>query len=881
MKKCFGIIAIMLAVVACYSDIDNQPIHNGIDNGECITITAKLAPLSSPTKAVQDQGNGTIRATWQEGETIAVLYRANGEHNVAVAAITGVDDGGTATISFNVVSGTADDTPCTLVYPYNAARADGTGIKDYNALFSTQDGSLRPDLDVRVGDGTIQVSQPGLVVTTQPAPRYAIFRFTLKNSDSNNYIPAKTLTVRNAANEVITTVSLSTATSSLYVALPAAASGTVYKFSADDDDQSTYWKVQRLTKETQAGYYYTTTLSMTTSLAVDISRYTDNFTVQDGTTLTGELQHNVKISIRSGAAVTLAGVTINGVNSDSENNHYYRWGGITCMGDATLILKDGTTNIVKGFDSAYPGIHVQSTQSTLIIQGEIAGTGKLMASSNGYAAGIGGGYDVSCGNIVIEGGIVEATGGIGSAGIGSGKEHTCGDITISGGIVNATGGDGGAGIGSGSSSYYYGDDNSNCGAISISGGNVTALGGARAAGIGSGFANGGEARCGSITIFGGVVTATGGQYGAGIGTGSYDNTGSSVCGDITIMKSVMRVVATKGSSATNSIGAGLNGTCGTVTIGDNTGPVQTSPFTFLPEIPGTLKGKFSVSGTNKVYFSQGNLQATYDGTAWSWAFAEHQWDFIGGKTERGAGEITGNNLINGNGTVSAPGTIDLFGWVGSSSKVLTGYPARYGISNSMNKFDDVYGNDSRLDHLMSDWGTLAITNGGGVENVGWRTLSAGEWIWMLGPDKSPNPGSNCRTSSTVNGTPNARFTQATINTDAAPVKGLIIFPDDYEGGTPAGVTWDAINTGATQYATACTSAGWLALENAGCVFLPAADDRWGNYVGYLNWGYYWTSTSGGNGFSYVLEFMGKMLEVSPGLSIRHPGYSVRVVRNAN
>ena len=34
---------------------------------------------------------------------------------------------------------------------------------------------------------------------------------------------------------------------------------------------------------------------------------------------------------------------------------------------------------------------------------------------------------------------------------------------------------------------------------------------------------------------------------------------------------------------------------------------------------------------------------------------------------------------------------------------------------------------------------------------------------------------------------------ATINTDATSVKGLIIFPDVYTAGTPAGVTWGTIN----------------------------------------------------------------------------------------
>ena len=84
----------------------------------------------------------------------------------------------------------------------------------------------------------------------------------------------------------------------------------------------------------------------------------------------------------------------------------YNWAGITCVGDATIILKDGTTNTVKGFNSDYSGIFVPKDK-TLTIKGETEGTGKLIASSNGDGAGIGGGDGISstnknCGNIATQ-----------------------------------------------------------------------------------------------------------------------------------------------------------------------------------------------------------------------------------------------------------------------------------------------------------------------------------------------------------------------------------------------------------------------------------------------------------------------------------------------
>ena len=256
-------------------------------------------------------------------------------------------------------------------------------------------------------------------------------------------------------------------------------------------------------------------------LTLDLATVTTDTTVGDGDTLTGTLGANVKISIADGATVTLDGVTINGVYNTS-----YRWAGITCLGDATIILSG--TNTVKGFYDEYPGIHVPQNK-TLTIEG----SGSLTASSNGYGCGIGGGYQITCGNIVIAGGNITATGG-NQAGIGGGYHGSCGNISITGGTITATGGNNSAGIGGG----YIGG-------------------------------------CGNISITGGTVNATGGDFAAGIGGGQ-----SSSCGTVTITNGVTSVTATKGMGADYSIGAGESGSCGTVTVGGATGAITTSPYTY-------------------------------------------------------------------------------------------------------------------------------------------------------------------------------------------------------------------------------------------------------------------------------------------------------------
>ncbi|HOO07171.1 MAG TPA: hypothetical protein PLH83_11905 [Ruminococcus sp.] len=244
---------------------------------------------------------------------------------------------------------------------------------------------------------------------------------------------------------------------------------------------------------------------------VDLSALTENYEAKDGEVLTGELKENVKISVADGAKVTLKDVTINGVHDEN-----YQWAGITCNGDAKLILEG--TNTIKGFYWIYPGVYI-APEKTLTIDG----TGSLNASSLG-GAGIGGGRQINCGNITINGGTVIANGGENAAGIGGGSDDSCGNIVINGGTVTASGGVMGAGIGSPN-----------------------------------------DSTCGDITINGGTVTAKGGALGAGIGCAYY-----SECGNITIADTVTKVTATKGDDAQNSIGtcSSSQGYCGTVTIAD-------------------------------------------------------------------------------------------------------------------------------------------------------------------------------------------------------------------------------------------------------------------------------------------------------------------------
>ena len=256
--KIFMMAALALTFAACSNDDnDLQAPAEQPAKAEGITITATLAPkdAGATTRAVSE-GTDEIVVEWAVNEHIAILYTVGSEKYMADARITGVDGSGAATISFTVVSGTADNTACTLVYPYSA-RDYKSGVKDAATLLSAQDGTLNANLDVRVGAGTIRTTTPGLDVTTQPEAQFAIFKFTVKNADASATIDVKPLTVTiGTQNYVITPAS---ATSTLYAALPAVSSQTV-SFSATGSDKTYTCSKDGVTFA--AGKYYQSTLKM-------------------------------------------------------------------------------------------------------------------------------------------------------------------------------------------------------------------------------------------------------------------------------------------------------------------------------------------------------------------------------------------------------------------------------------------------------------------------------------------------------------------------------------------------------------------------------------------------------------------------------------------
>lgn len=237
----------------------------------------------------------------------------------------------------------------------------------------------------------------------------------------------------------------------------------------------------------------------------------DNVNDFNGKTLTGTTTNGIYIS--NGVTVDLTIENLNITKSEDISSC------ISVGYGATLNLTIKGENNLKATGWGSAGIEVMGqTKATLRITSASTGT---LTAVGGYGskkfgsyggAGIGGTARITSdirkiyvGDIIIEGGTVNAVGGYQAAGIGGTIGESGADITITGGTVNATGGSGGAGIGGGF--------NGNVDSITISGGTVTANAGEKAAAIGAGRDTALDAAAvldyNIICITGGNVTANG------------------------------------------------------------------------------------------------------------------------------------------------------------------------------------------------------------------------------------------------------------------------------------------------------------------------------------------------------------------------------------
>ena len=260
---------------------------------------------------------------------------------------------------------------------------------------------------------------------------------------------------------------------------------------------------------------------------------------------------------------------------------------------------------------------------------------------------------------------------------------------------------------------------------------------------------------------------------------------------------------------------------------------------------------FSVSATQKVYFSPGNLQWSASGIhaiagggaeAGTWQFAPNQWDIIGADNKNISSTYTG--------------WIDLFGW-GTS-----GYNNKYPYTTSTEVSD--YGNgENDIAGTNYDWGVYNAIYNPKTQTTDapgtWRTLTIDEWNYLL----------YARPTSS-----NIRFARAIV----CGIEGLIIVSDSCPS---INYPLYNVNNSFAEYTSNIIGAtDWAKMETVGCVFLPAAGYRIGTWLYDVgSCGEYWSTTYNCSDFAYYLYFDSGGLNLSC-YHYRDDGRSVRLVRSA-
>ena len=274
------------------------------------------------------------------------------------------------------------------------------------------------------------------------------------------------------------------------------------------------------------------------------------------------------------------------------------------------------------------------------------------------------------------------------------------------------------------------------------------------------------------------------------------------------------------------------------------GTERTTPF----HVYGFCKSQFSVSGSQKVFFSAGNLQAKryFDVDAFA---TKNAWQFSSAQTLA----LKDLNTRCGQEDV----WLDLFGYGTSGNTV---HPNDSSTSSAHYPSSNIAATNN--DWGVNNWSSPGIIFGQNtVTNIQWRTLTKDEWEYLIG-----------RTGK--NGL-------ATITIDGMEYKGLVLLPD----ATQSGGTWTkpsevSFTAGFSSYSlNQYTAEQWSVLEYAGAVFLPVTNKRSRITMEGVDEGYYWTSTyKGGMGTpSYALKISEGSVSVVA--QSRPTGCAVRLVVN--
>ncbi len=244
MKKSVCILMACALLFSCARPVEvEEPAWNE-EQGYTLTVVADKAG----TKTLGLDGSGALKATWTEGETVAVYRSSN-----LVGTLTAQSTGSASTTLRGTIHGTfAVDNSLTLQF--------------LEPDYATQDGTLHGSAtsidrvcDCATASVTITAISGGNITTGSATfrNRQAIVKFLLKNSDKSSDVPVDNMTITIGGQTI--SVTPATVTNELYVAIPGFSSKSISVVAMNGENL--YYKDTAATT-LEEGSYYVITLAL-------------------------------------------------------------------------------------------------------------------------------------------------------------------------------------------------------------------------------------------------------------------------------------------------------------------------------------------------------------------------------------------------------------------------------------------------------------------------------------------------------------------------------------------------------------------------------------------------------------------------------------------
>lgn len=341
-----------ITMTACSDDND----VTAPEEKKTFTLTVEATNGNGDLTRALAEESDALKATWTEGEAVNVY-----EGETKLGTLTAQSTAATTQLSGTIDAPSASGVTLTLKYQEtNYTGQDGTlATIGAHHNYCTATTTVTKTGDNYIGTKANFVSQQ------------AIVKFTLKKKSDSSVIKATTMNIYRNGNPFLNLSLTANDNGEYYIALP-----PIYNevLRIEVTVGTTPYAIESPTTTFEAGKYYRRNVSFTYNYIYNFSGATGR-TIENGrhALCRGTNGTGTQIILEDGSTVTFDNLTILSLTNDY---------GIDCKGNATIILKDGTTNTITG--NGAQALYVASDKTltitgtgTLTLVGGTAGNGTI------------------------------------------------------------------------------------------------------------------------------------------------------------------------------------------------------------------------------------------------------------------------------------------------------------------------------------------------------------------------------------------------------------------------------------------------------------------------------------------------------------------------